>query len=384
MARNDNLRTRDRLVSLLSRSVDHSISASNGSPVDPDSVHRILVVKPCCFGDVLMATPALRALKRKFPDASIDVLTTEWCAEALRNNPDVNGVFRYPSKLSIGPFMRLVQRVREEHYDVGVGLDRSPFVNLLLDLGRIPVRAGIDSSGRGIGLTHRAATKPGQHETELYLSVVAGIGAVQDDPRPVYRVLDSARAEVDELIGNARDPIVVIHPGGAVNPGSTFLSKRWPAEYFGALASELVQRLGASIVVVGAESDLDAVQGTVDMTDATVTNLANRLTIPQLAAVCERARLYVGNDSGMSHLASAVGTPTVTIFGPTSPAMYRPLGPDAIFCAPSRRSTGTAADDLRDGHVRNHLDQSISDVPVETVLAACESAMAVSHRQTRS
>ncbi len=383
MALRDNVRTRDRLVSLLSRTVDRSFSRSNSEPVDPNSVRRILVVKPCCFGDVMMATPALRALGRQFPTATVDVLTTEWCAEALRNNPDVRNVFRYPSTLSVAPFMRLVQRVKEEDYDVGVGLDRSPIVNLLLDLAGIPVRAGIDSSGRGIGLTHRAVPRPQQHETELYLSVVATIGAVQNDPRPVYCVLDDARDQVSDLLRDVGDPIVVIHPGGAVNPGSTYLSKRWPAECFGALASELVQRHGASIVVVGAASDIDAAQGTVDMTDGPATNLANQVSVPQLAALCERAQLYVGNDSGMSHLASAVGTPTVTIFGPTDPATYRPLGRNALFCAPSLSSIQTRAGDLRQRPNVDEQGPRISDVSVDTVLAACESALAVVERSER-
>ncbi len=342
-------------------------------PIEPGSVARILVVKPCCFGDVIMATPVLRALRRRFPSAVIHMLTTEWCAEGLRNNPNIDSVYRYPNAVSLLSYLRLTRRVRQQHYDLGLSLDRSPLVNALLQFGGIPERAGIDSSGRGVGLNRGVVPLPAQHESELYLGVAEAVGASSDDPSPQYCPTKAARANAEELLRGLRSPIVVIHPGGAVNPGATLLSKRWPAERFGQLASELVHRHGASVVVVGADSDRDAVQATIDFTDATVTDLSARLSIPELAAICERANLYVGNDSGMSHLASAVGTPTVTIFGPTSPAMYRPLGPNAEICSPETSSIrpGSAVDLRRDVPRSDDVNEILL-VSVDVVLRACE------------
>jgi heptosyltransferase-2/heptosyltransferase-3 len=367
---------RDRLVALISRSLDRAARHNDFMPLEASATKRILVVKPCCFGDVMMATPALRALHHAFKHADVDVVTTEWCAEALRNNPDVAGVHRYPATMTIARFLRLVQRIKSEKYDIGVSLDRSPIVNLLLLLSGIPIRAGIDSAGRGVGLTHRAIPKPNQHETQLYLAVAEALGASAEDERAVYCPTDEARQAAQNLLEGLRSPIIVIHPGGAVNPGSSVLSKRWQAVRYGELASELVERHGASIVVVGAESDADAVQTTVDFTDARVTNLATRLSIPLLAAVCECAQLFIGNDSGMSHLASAVGTPTVTIFGPTRPEMYRPLGPNALFCAPADRPRNWRPRDLRRKAKHPDGEVSINEVTVEEVLVTCETLLA--------
>ncbi len=357
---------------------------SRSQTIEPATIKRILVVKPCCFGDVMMATPALRALHHTFSSASIHVLTTQWCAEALRNNPNINGVYRYPSAISVVQFLRLVQRIKSQHYDLGISLDRSPIVNILLMLSGIPERAGIDSSGRGIGLTRRVAPVPNQHETELYLAVTASVGSIAQGSQPEYCTTEEARRTAKRLVEGLVDPIVVIHPGGAVNPGSTLLTKRWPAVMYGELASELVQRDGASIVVVGAESDADAVQGAIDFTDAQVTDLSQQLTVPELAAICERAALYIGNDSGMSHLASAVNTPTVTIFGPTSPDMYRPLGPNATACNPARQPSNSWLPlDLRRRSTTGVSGIDIAQVSVEEVLEACERLLARSRSVER-
>ncbi len=371
---------RDQVVGLLARAIDRSRLPANADLPSPDSIQRILVVKPCCFGDVMMATPAIRAIALHFPDAVIDVLTTSWCAEALRNNPRVRSVYRYPDTLTIVGFLSLARKIRQGRYDLGVSLDRSPIVNSLLFVSRIPERVGIDSSGRGVGLTRRVSPRVGEHETDLYMRVAKAIGAGNDDPKPEYCAQSDARRTASRLLDGLSRPIVVIHPGGAVNPGSSFLSKRWPAEMFGQLASELIQRHGASVVVVGTESDESATQGTIDFTDGDVTDLSARLTVPELAAVCERAQLYVGNDSGMSHLASAVGTPTVTIFGPTDPDMYRPLGPDSEVCSSGFRTPSNGARDLRRPTPHSDENTDISMVSVSDVLQTCEKLLAIAER----
>jgi heptosyltransferase-2/heptosyltransferase-3 len=363
---------RDRLVEIAARSVDRVTQTNaRNAPIDPSSIARIVVIKPCCLGDLLMATPALRALKQRFPSATINVLTTEWCAPALEGNPNVASTLRYPDRLTTSRYVVLARRLKERHYDIGVSLDRSPLVNGLLRLAGIPIRAGINSSGRGIGLTHRVAPHPAMHESELYLSVVATLGAASTDTTPEFHPSDAARTRANELIAGSSAPRVILHPGGAVNPGARMLSKRWPAIRYGDLASNLIQQYQADIFVIGAESDLDAVQTTVDFTDGPVANLARRLSIDETAALCEQAALYIGNDSGMSHLAAAVGTPTVTIFGPTDPSLYRPLGRQARICATKAAARVPQPRDLRGPHDGPDLSGDISLVSVDDVMHAC-------------
>ncbi len=318
-----------------------------------------------------MATPALRALKRRFPQASIHVLTTEWCAPALAGNPNVASTFRYPDRMTTTRYVVLARRLKERGYDIGISLDRSPLVNGILRLAGIPVRAGINNAGRGIGLTHRVAPSADMHESELYLAVVATLGADADDALPEFHPSDAARARARELIAGSTAPRVVIHPGGAVNPGARMLTKRWPAIMFGELASNLIQRYQADVFVIGSDSDQDSVQTTVDFTDGPVANLARRLSIDETGALCEQAALYIGNDSGLSHLAAAVGTPTVTIFGPTDPTFYRPLGPRSLICAPKFSVGARHRVDLRGTHGGDASSGDISTVSVDQVTNAC-------------
>lgn len=344
-------------------------------PPWPQHPERILVIKPCCLGDVLMATPALRALHLAFPGASIDVAVTAWAAPGLDGNPRVRRLVRYPDRATPQAVLRLGLRLRRERYQLGIGLDRSPVVNLLLWLAGIPVRAGIDSQRRGVLLTHRARPRPGQHETELYLEVLGQVSIEPQGLHPEYELSPDAReAAQRKLAGlgiqDAAPALVVIHPGGAVNPGTTMLSKRWPPERYAALIDRLATEWGATVVLTGNASDRAAVEAVKRAARSSVYDLCEQLSLPELAALCAEAQLFVGNDSGVSHLAAAVGTPTVTIFGPTSPLQYRPLGPRSRVCAPEaswRLPTGV---DLRRGQ-RAVPALDIRQVTVDEVYDAC-------------
>lgn len=317
-----------------------------------------------------MATPALRALNTRYPQAEIDVLTTEWSAVALQGNPRIARILRYPDRPKFGRIASLARRLRREKFDIGISLDRSPVANALLALSGIPERAGIDNKGRGVGLTRRVVPQSRQHETELYLAVLATLNVPAKGVEPEYFPDEAARQRVQDLLPRSDGPLVVIHPGGAINPGSVMISKRWPATSFGELASLLGHQLGASVILVGSASDRPVVETTKDFADVPLLDLCDKLSFQELATVCAEADLYIGNDSGISHLASAVGTPTVTIFGPTSPSLYRPLGPRAIVCAPEATGELIESVDLRGGLTyERQLD--ISRIPARQVLQAC-------------
>lgn len=317
-----------------------------------------------------MATPALRALNQHYPNARITVVTDRWTRPAIETNPRVEQIVDWPDRSGPGAGVRLGYGLRAHRFDIGVALDRSPVAALALRAAGIPVRAGIDSASRGIGLTHRVHPVPDQHETALYLSVIGGLGVEDPVEAPEYHVPDQTLADASEMVpSEGAGPVVVVHPGGAVNPGTQMLEKRWPATSFGELAALLVREAGATIVLVGSGTDRSAVDTVRDFARVPVIDLCGQLSLPQLAAVAKRASLYVGNDSGTSHLASAVGTPVVTIFGPTSPKRYRPLGHRSVVCAPDASWSIAGDIDLRYSG-RENLP-NIASVPVPQVLNAC-------------
>jgi heptosyltransferase II len=349
-----------------------SLLRPRGQPDLPAAreIEQIVVVKPCCLGDMLMATPVIRGLDQHFPNASITIVTGEWTQPAIETNPRIDRVIRYPEGHATKAAIQAAIRMRPFKFDMGVSLDRSPASALALRLAGIPIRVGIDSQHRGLGLTHRVIPNPGQHETELYLSTLAEIGIAHEQRFPEFAVPDELVAQIRERVPlNRERPLVVIHPGGAVNPGVAMLEKRWPATNFGELARLLAQEAGATIVLVGSESDRNAVATVREFAKAPVVDLCGQLSLAELAALTKQAALYVGNDSGTSHLASAVGTPVVAIFGPTSPRKYAPLGRRTRICAPEASWKLEEMADLRTAK-RSDLPD-ISTVPLPSVLNAC-------------
>lgn len=371
MQSNSNRTTNRRdFTGLAARWLDRALRQNPHVPIEEADIQRIVVIKPCCLGDMLMATPALRALTQTYPDAVLSVVTDAWTRPAIETSPRVDHIIPFPESGGFRTAVQLGWNLRQYHFDMGISLDRSPVPALALRIAGIPIRSGIDSNGRGIGLTHRVVPETDQHETQLYLSTMEALGIENLTEYPEYHVPDDAVRQARALVPtNSERPLVVVHPGGAVNPGVAMLEKRWPATSFGELASLLLQEAGATVVLVGAESDRNAVETTKQFAHGPVIDLCGQLSLGELAGLVRESDLYVGNDSGTTHLASAVGTPVVAIFGPTSPNRYRPLGRRTRVCAPDESWRLSEELDLRTAN-RSTLPD-ITSVPLPAVLNAC-------------
>lgn len=383
---------------------------------------RILVLKPCCLGDVLLATPLAAALAAAWPTAVLDWAVDRHSLPALANNPhvagrlDATGCVRgnwRPAGLA-----RLLLALRRGRYDLAFIPERSPVMAGLPALAGIPRRVGLDSGGRGRWHTVRVpvpatvASSPGgaarpatvapRHEAELYLDLARAVGLQPGPPALVFRPtrgdqLKARRAlaalltegppgatagagrrspsvEVPRPDAAIRGPdtarasgqdgmLVAVHLGGGVNPGMTLAEKRWPPERWGPLLDRL-QGHQARIVVLGGPRDREYVDAVRAGTGAPLLDLAGRLTLGEVAAVLQTADLYVGHDTGVSHLATAVGAPAVVIFGPTDPRRYGPLPGTGIAVAPAMGAVDSLA--AAQGSV------AIRAVGVEEVWRACQ------------
>lgn len=383
---------RDSLITAACRLLSALFRLASRSPGPKRPPRSLLVIKPCCLGDVLLATPALAALRAAFPAARLVLAVGPWARPAVSDNPHLSRL------LDCGPvgsggyglrdYLRLVQRIRQGRYDWCFVLDRSPLITLLPYLAGVPHRVGLDSQGRGFSLTVKVPCPPNRHEAELYLDAVRALGV-----EPAHRGLEfypsgEDRGYVACLLQNIPGPRVVIHPGGGSNPGATMPHKRWPADRYGSLARRLVQR-GVRVVLVGAPSDQAVVaqvkraagEGLEGLYD-----LAGRLTLGQLAALCEGADLFIGNDSGPLHLACAMGTPVVGLFGPTDPRRYGPYTTHgaALWAGPRCPSAAQA------GRLRPCADpactaepQCLADLSLEEVWTAVERPLAAQAQRQR-
>jgi ADP-heptose:LPS heptosyltransferase len=290
-----------------------------------------VLILPCCIGDVIMATATLKALRRGYPDAHITWAVASWSKPVVENHDLLDTVL--PVK-SPADFVRFVSQLRAGKFDLAVSLVRSPLMSLAVRLSGIPQRVGLDSAGRGFGYNIRVPIDPNEvrHEAEIYLDVPRALGLNTDDcftnvtvDDSLWPVLSSKLAEY-----HIEPPYIVINPTGGRNPGMVMDAKRWPPANFAALADGLAAQSGAQIILLGGPNDGDIIRAVQAHMTTSAAALIGELSFAEIALLANRARLYVGNDTGLTHLAAAASAPIAAIFGPSDPKRYAPFAPNAI------------------------------------------------------
>lgn len=297
-------------------------------------LQRILVVKLADIGDVLTATPALRALRLSFPTAQIDLLTTPHAA-AIAPRSLLDRVFTAPRALVATPgdgpaLVRLLVELRRGRYDAVAFLHHLTLrsgvakYRLLAAATGAPILVGLDN-GHGGWLTHPAADDGfgALHEVAYGLRVVERLGAAA--PADLRLLAEYSAADLDAaagwLQGMAGRPRVAIHPGS----GGYSLARRWEPEKWAVVADALAQQRGAAILLVGAPADGTAAVAAAMAAPAL--DLGGQTSLPQLAALLGQCDLFLGADSGVMHLATAAGVPVVALFGPSNHLAWGPWTP---------------------------------------------------------
>ncbi len=308
----------------------------------------ILIIKPCCIGDVLMATPTVAQVKAGFPLTKISFAVGNWSREVVENNPKIDELIDCRSmgsgvRTSVRDYLAFVRQLRGSDYDTCLVLDRSPLVTMTPFLAGIPNRIGLDSQGRGFSLTHRVPCPPDHHDVELYLDTARALGLSFSEPRLEFYPSQDDIAWAEERLAEAFPqaeqktlPLVALHPGGGVNPGVKLTAKRWLPERYTLLAERLIND-GTRVILLGAISERPAISemmaqlcATNPAYSAATLDLSGDTTLGQLGAVLQQCSLFVGNDAGPMHLATAVGTPVAVIFGPTDPALCGPFAAKSV------------------------------------------------------
>ena len=292
----------------------------------------IVVIKPCCIGDLIMTTPLLEVLKDNYPDARITYVAGTWSKTVAEHHPAVTSVIDcgttgIPGRYRFRDYMKLAQRLRSQHFDLAFVLDRSPMLTLLPWLAGVARRVGPDSLGRGFSLTDRVPVSASpahlEHEADIYLDLARALKLKMDHPQMSFVPTEEERQTV--LTSERRQ--VAVFTGGGSNPGMDLTAKRWPLERYREIVSKLVHELDMQVLLIGGPDDAKLNQALVAGLDApieTVIDLAGKTSFGQSAAQIEACELFIGNDSSPMHLAAAVGTPVIAIFGPTSPQEYGP------------------------------------------------------------
>jgi len=304
--------------------------------------NKIIVFMPSWIGDTVMAMPTLDRLRQAFPHARIEALARSWVARLLIEQPVLNDVLSYEARDRRRGLLKTAAMIRSRGYDLALLMPNSFRTALLAFLGRVRARAGYSSDARGWLLTHshpRDDRVRSLHMVEYYLEILREIGIKPTQSRPQLWVGDDQRlraAKIFEQNGvHASRAVVGILPGA-----QNSAAKMWIASRFSRLADLIVERFDASVVFFGGAGDSDRVEQVRGQMRKPSASLAGRVPLETLAAAVERCRVFVSNDTGPMHVASAVGVPVVAIFGSTDPRITAPYGePCSIIkadvpCAP--------------------------------------------------
>lgn len=303
----------------------------------PAQAQRIVILRPCCIGDVVMATAALTALRESFPSAHISFATGAWSARAIAGHPGLDEILAIGADMPThkpGSFWRLVRRLRAGQFDLAVALVRSPVMSLAAWMAGIPLRAGLDSGGRGFGYNLRVEVDPAapEHEAELYLRVA---GAAAGRSLRAYANLPLDETALAAVRARLRatgigKSFIVAHPGGGSNPGAQLPAKQYPPAQLAVLLDTLVKATDAELILLGGPGDTKLVAAVAGHLQAPARQWAGALSFAEIGALAAAARLYIGNDSGLTHLAAASGAKTIMLMSITDPRRYAPLTANSL------------------------------------------------------
>lgn len=289
-------------------------------------MHNILIIKLRYIGDVLLATPTIRAIKAARPDVQITMMVNRGTEDVLSGNQDLDEIIVL-DKGSLAAQSRLIAGLRSRQFNTVIDLtdgDRSAFLSWV---SGAPVRIGFNDEHRWRGKYYTQVVQPVpgvQHRIDRDLAALKPLNIQASSKDPQLQLtpeeMSSADQLLDQLAVQRSQPIVILQPG------ARYWFKAWPPERFAELADQLTTQYGSQVLIGGSNQDIDVAQQIFQTAKSKPIIMAGRTTIKQFAAIAKKSALFVGSDSGAMHIASAVGTPVVALFGPSNPCEWGPRG----------------------------------------------------------
>jgi len=288
---------------------------------------RILFIKPSSLGDIVHALPTLAALRQHCPQAHIAWLVKRQWAELLERVEGLDRVWAVDP--GIAGWLSEVPRLRAERFDLAVDLQGLLRSACMAQLAGCSVRVGFANGREGSTLfyTQRVAVPtPEMHAVDRYLLVADALGAARPaTPQFRFRILPADREQVSAVLSRAG--VRAGSPWIAMNASARWPTKRWPVESFAAVADRLHQEGAGPVVLIGGPDDrADAQTVKTLVKTSSMIDVTGLTPLGLLPALLQSAAVLLTNDSGPMHVAAAVGTPVVALFGPTSATRTGPYG----------------------------------------------------------
>lgn len=302
------------------------------SGLNPARVGRVLLINSTALGDLMFSTPALRALKERFPAWEVDLLVQPGLKSLVLADPRVSRCWTYPGGWL--EFFTVARRLQERNYDLVIILHgNDPEVTLLAWLTRAPYLIGSGKSPLSFAYSHRVpAGGPGEHAIERRLNFVRPLGISGADRRMEVFLPPGVRVQAGQIFqehfGTVPPLLIALHPGGSDQ------YKRWPLDHFALLGKYLYDTYGACFFVISSSAERELARSLADRIGAPALVSGGGFDLLMVAGLLSHCRLFVGNDSGPLHLALALQVPSLGLLGADDPRRIGPYRVDwgvAIF-----------------------------------------------------
>ncbi len=298
-------------------------------------VKKILILKLDHAGDVLLATPVIRAIREVFPQAYITLVIGPWSADILKKNKNIDNIICYKAyrhdrdpekRINMGDIFNIVKRLRKENFDLAFDLRGDIFAILISFLAGIPRRIGYGWEGGGFLLTDEVKTSFNKHQTEILLDALTPIKKKPLDRHfPDIIISNEDNKVANEILQtdgwNSRTPLIGFHLGAG------YPIKIWDTNRYGKLMNLITREYNAQVLIVGGSEDKIIYENIKRILNFTPINVIGETSFSETAALIKQCNLFIGNDSVPVHIAASIGTPTIVIFSAANDDIrWAPLG----------------------------------------------------------
>ncbi len=311
-------------------------------------MENILLIRLSSLGDIVLTTPAIRAIRTHFPNAYIAMLVAKQSADVLRENPHLNEIIQFNRSAfdkDSGEMLRIIRILRQRKFALSFDFQRKFRTELLMLFSGASERVG-----KGRLCTIRVPKQGDKHATEDYFDLLHAAGITAENRELEIFLSKSERTDACYTFEEAGVNEFQLKIG--LFPGAGWKLREWMPERFAAIGDRLVEHFNAQVIIFGGPKESGLVHTVVNMMQHSATPFAGNLKIRQLAACIEKCDLFLTNDTGPMHIAAAVRTPTVALFGPGNHIRFQPLGESNTIirhdvpCSPCKQFTEKCKDNI--------------------------------------
>lgn len=307
------------------------------SPEKLKDVKKVLILRTDHIGEVLLSTVVVDVIKKHYPKAHVTFVTSSLAKSIVESKKGIDEIliFETLDERNLWPRMfGWFRQIAFKGYDLAILLNANKFLHLVVFLAGIKTRIGFDRKWPFL-LTHKVAdtkAEGSKHEVDYNLEVLEAIGIKESGIKPLLKVSEFEEKNIKEILVeksvDLKKKIIL------VQPGSSFVQKRWPKEYFIELIEKLLSVYDVNIILSGNIKELELCASIAERFHRSVLNFAGKLSLKQLIALISIGDLVVANDSGPMHISAALDRPTIAIFGRgtkgTGPKRWGPVGSNSI------------------------------------------------------